>query len=196
MFDFFEGLVAEINPAYVVINCNGVGYQLHISIFTYEQLKDKQKTKIFAHLSVKEDSHTLFGFSTENERNLFKLLITVNGVGPSTARMVLSSFSPDDITSAIISGNVSLLKSVKGVGPKTAQRIVIDLQDKMGKVSLQTGGGMKQSGSYQSFEEALKALQALGFARNQAEKALLSVTNNNTVTLSIEDMIKKSLKIL
>jgi Holliday junction DNA helicase RuvA len=145
-------------------------------------------------LAIKEDGHYLYGFFDETERQLFRQLIIVNGVGTNTARMILSGQSPTEIISAISTGNLSLLKAVKGVGPKTAQRIILELQDKIGKLTQSMDPDEFINAAPKSFDEALLALQALGFQRNIAEKTLLKITNNNKLELSVEFLIKQSLK--
>lgn len=196
MYEFIEGKIEHANPAFVIINANGIGYHLQISINTYEQLKNLKQGRVLTYLAIKEDGHYIYGFFDEVERQLFKQLISVNGVGTNTARMILSGQSPNEIISAIATGNIAMLKAVKGVGPKTAQRIVLELQDKIGKIS--TPGEMSAMPGHanRAFDEALLALQALGFQRAVAEKTLLKVTNNNKLQIGVEDMIKQSLKVL
>ena len=194
MYDFIEGKIEHGNPAFLVLNCNGIGFHLQISINTYEKIKSEKNIRILTHLAIKEDGHYLYGFFDETERQLFRQLIIVNGVGTNTARMILSGQSPTEIISAISTGNLSLLKAVKGVGPKTAQRIILELQDKIGKLSQSMDPDEFVNAAPKSFDEALLALQALGFQRNIAEKTLLKITNNNKLELSVEFLIKQSLK--
>jgi Holliday junction DNA helicase RuvA len=194
MYDFIEGKIEHANPAFLVLNCNGIGFHLQISINTYEKIKSEKNIRILTHLAIKEDGHYLYGFFDETERQLFRQLIIVNGVGTNTARMILSGQSPTEIISAISTGNLSLLKAVKGVGPKTAQRIILELQDKIGKLSQSMDPNEFVNAAPKSFDEALLALQALGFQRNIAEKTLLKITNNNKLELSVEFLIKQSLK--
>ena len=194
MYDFIEGKIEHANPAFLVLNCNGIGFHLQISINTYEKIKSEKNIRILTHLAIKEDGHYLYGFFDETERQLFRQLILVNGVGTNTARMILSGQSPTEIISAISTGNLSLLKAVKGVGPKTAQRIILELQDKIGKLSQSMDPEEFVNAAPKSFDEALLALQALGFQRNIAEKTLLKITNNNKLELSVEFLIKQSLK--
>lgn len=195
MYEFIEGYIEHANPAFVVINVNGIGYHLLISINTFEKIKTLKQVRLLTHLAIKEDAHSLYGFFDEPERQLFRHLILVNGVGTNTARMILSGQTPASIISAISTGNIAMLKSVKGVGPKTAQRIVIELQDKVAKLA--TPGEMMdipgQSGKH--LEESLLALQALGFPRNTAEKVIQKIVTQNPA-LSVEDIIKQSLKLL
>lgn len=194
MYDFIEGKIEHANPAFLVLNCNGIGFHLQISINTYEKIKSEKNIRVLTHLAIKEDGHYLYGFFDETERQLFRQLILVNGVGTNTARMILSGQSPTEIISAISTGNLSLLKAVKGVGPKTAQRIILELQDKIGKLSQSMDPNEFVNAAPKSFDEALLALQALGFQRNIAEKTLLKITNNNKLELSVEFLIKQSLK--
>lgn len=195
MYEFVEGVIEHANPAFVVINVNGIGYHLQISINTFEKIKGLKQVRILTHLSVKEDSHSLYGFIDDDERQLFRHLIMVNGVGTNTARMILSAQSTGSIISAISTGNLNMLKSVKGVGPKTAQRIIIELQDKIHKIRAVDEHGAPVALVSSPSSEALLALQALGFARNNAEKAIQSVTNQHG-QISVEELIKFALKIL
>lgn len=194
MYDFIAGKTERITPTDIVINCGGVGYLLHISLNTFEKLKSEQNVKVYAHLVVREDSHTLYGFATTNERELYVKLLAVNGVGPSTARMILSALSVDDVVAAITNGNLAVLKSIKGIGPKAAQRLVVELQDKLGGIgsydAYQLVGGNKE------MEEATDALIALGFAKAAVSKVLLKITKEQGNNLTTEQLIKKSLQIL
>lgn len=194
MYEFIEGSIEQINPAFVILNNNGIGYHVLISINTYEQIKALKQVRLLIHLAIKEDSHTLFGFFDTTERELFRLLILVNGVGTNTARMILSGQSVSSIISALGNGNINLLKSVKGVGPKTAQRMIIELQDKVGRLD---SNGISETGRMpgKSFDEALQALLALGFPRNASEKVLSKIAETQP-GISVEDIIKQSLKLL
>lgn len=196
MYEFIEGKVEHANPAFIVINANGIGYHIQISINTYEQFKNMKDARVLTYLAIKEDGHFIYGFFDEIERQLFKQLISVNGVGTNTARMILSGQSPNEIISAITTGNIAMLKAVKGVGPKTAQRIILELQDKIAKMATPGEMGAIPDQKNRAFDEALLALQALGFQRSVAEKVLLKVTNNNKLQIGVEDMIKQSLKAL
>ena len=191
MITQIRGKLVEKNPTYTVIDCAGVGYLLHISLQTFSSLPDNENVQLFAHLSVREDAHTLYGFFSKTEREVFKLLISVSGVGPSIARTMLSSMSSEEVQNAIASENVQLIQSVKGIGAKTAQRVIVDLKDKILKtfdideISIKTNNTNK--------EEALSALEVLGFNRKQSEKvitAILKDSPNETVEL----LIKKALK--
>ena len=194
MYAHFRGKITSITPTQVVVECQGVGYELQISLNTYARLKDLPESLVYAHHSVKEDAHTLYGFADEAERVLFRQLISVQGIGASTARMILSSVQSNELQSAIIQGNVALLKSVKGVGPKSAQRIVLELQDKMQKMELQ-GEWVSSSDTGQPVkEEAVSALQMLGFGKTSVEKAVAKVMDSASSPLSVEDIIKQALK--
>jgi|ERR1043166_6330335 Holliday junction DNA helicase RuvA len=194
MIAHVQGRVSFRSPAYIVLDCNGVGYGIQISLHTYDKIGDAAEIKLLTHLAIKEDGHTLYGFADEEERQLFLQLISVSGVGPNTARMILSSMKTQEVQQAILSGNWAQLKSVKGIGPKTAQRIVIDLQDKIRKTEQGTGLSL-MSAPGAAFDEALSALVTLGFSKNEAEKALMKVKNENP-GISVEQLIKNALKIL
>lgn len=193
MYDFISGRVAQVSPTSVVIDNQGIGYIIHISLNTFEQIKNTQDVKLFVHLAVREDSHTLFGFSTIQERELFLKLLSVNGVGAATARMILSALSVEDATNAILSNNVGLLKSVKGIGPKAAQRIIVELQDKLNPIDMTITGGKV---SRDSLSEASEALVALGYTRPNIQKVLLQLCKNSQESYSTEILIKKSLQLL
>jgi holliday junction DNA helicase RuvA len=194
MIDYIKGTLVKKSPTGVVIDCNGVGYYINISVFTYSQLGQADPCKVFTHLSIKEDAHTLYGFADEEERRLFRNLISVSGVGASTARMMLSSLSPSDIQHAIINGNVSVLQSIKGIGAKSAQRIIIDLKDKLLKSDNLSQVPLSLNNTIK--EEALSALLTLGFAKSGVEKVLEQVIKNNGINLPVEQMVKMALKSL
>lgn len=194
MYDFIAGKIDRITPTEVVINSNGVGYLLHITLNTFEKIKSENEIKIYAHLIVREDSHTLYGFATTNEREIYVKLVGVNGVGPSTARMILSSLSVDDVVSAISNANIAVLKSIKGIGPKAAQRLIVELQDKLGGIG--TDSAYQLTGGSQAMEEALEALIALGFAKQSVNKILMRITKESGNNLTTEELIKKSLQLL
>jgi Holliday junction DNA helicase RuvA len=190
MIVHIKGRLVEKTPTYVVIDCNGVGYKLNISLQTYTAIED-ENCKLLTHLSVKEDSHTLYGFFTADERELFRQLISVSGVGPSTARMILSTYSALEIISYIISADVPAIQNVKGIGAKTAQRIIIDLKDKVGK-GLETSDLLFTQDNT-AREEALSALLALGFTKKVAETKLEQVLKNYVGEVTVEDLVRKSL---
>lgn len=194
MYAFIEGKIAGINPAEVVIDCQGVGYDISISVNTYSQIKDLESCRLLTHLSVKEDAMVLYGFAREDERRLFRQLITVSGVGAGTARLILSSLTPDEVTNAIVLGQANILQKVKGIGGKTAQRIIIDLKDKLGKDQ-----GVKEilGSTYNTKrEEALSALSMLGFNKSLTEKAIDRIIKEEGTSLTVEQLIKSALKIL
>ncbi|MEW6469131.1 MAG: Holliday junction branch migration protein RuvA [Bacteroidota bacterium] len=191
MYDHFDGKLVEKNPAYVVIECAGVGYLLNISLNTFSKIGNEERCRLFAHLAVREDAHVLYGFHDTAERELFLKLISVSGVGAATARMILSSLSPDEIRSAIAAGNVALLKGVKGIGEKTAQRIIVDLAGKLAKDDVPRNFLAAHN---KIKEEALLALVSLGFARNMAEKALEKAVKSDPADKTVEQLIKDALR--
>ncbi len=194
MYAYIDGKLAFKCPAYVVIDAGGVGYHIHISLNTYSAIKDQERCKLFTWLAVKEDSHTLYGFADEGERRLFLHLISVNGIGPNTGRMMLSSISPIEIEQAIISGDVNEIKRIKGIGPKSAQRLIIELQDKLKKDG--TGTLISMPVNNTSKDEALSALVMLGFVKSMAEKAVDAAVKSSAEPLSVETIIKIALKTL
>ena len=194
MYAFIEGKISTINPASVVIDCNGIGYDISISVNTYSQIKDQENCRLLTHLAVREDAMVLFGFAHDKERVLFRQLISVSGVGAGTARLILSSLSPDEVTEAIVSSNVGLLQRVKGIGGKTAQRIIIDLKDKLGKDH--SFSEILGSAHNTKKEEALSALSMLGFNKALAEKTIDKIMKEESASISVEQLIKSALKIL
>lgn len=191
MIAHIQGILVEKTPTYVVIETGGVGYRIFISLTTFSEIGDTKACKLLTHLTIREDAHLLYGFMHENERALFRLLITVSGVGTSTALMILSSLSPDKTRQAILSSDINSLKSVKGIGAKTAQRIIIDLKDKLTKDSLDTDFSFSENNTIK--EEALSALVMLGFNKNLAGKAVAKIIKTSP-DLSVEDVIKQVLK--
>jgi Holliday junction DNA helicase RuvA len=191
MIDYIKGNITQITPTFISIETGGIGYSINISLTTFAKLEGKNDYKILIHEVIREDSHQLFGFADKEERDIFRSLISVTGVGAATARMMLSSLSPVEIEKAIIGSDVNLLKSVKGIGLKSAQRIIVDLKDKLGK----------QAGSGEIFtftdntrrEEALSALVMLGFAKSAVLKVLDKIIREEK-NLTVEDLIKKALK--
>ena len=184
------GRLVEKSPTEVVIDCNGVGYMVHISLYTFSQLSSDENIKLFTHLQVKEDSHTLFGFFTTIERAVFQQLISVSGIGASTARTMLSSLEPEQIQRAIISEDLVIIKSVKGIGLKTAQRVLIELKDKM--LNLFDGEEIQAFSNNTIKEEALSALDVLGYSRKQSEKVIDNVIQSSPDS-SVEALIKAAL---
>ena len=191
MITHIKGRLVEKSPTSVVIECNGIGYMINISLNTFSQIPDNENLKLFTHLQVKEDSHTLYGFFSTKERQIFRLLISVNGIGPSIARTMLSSISPDQIIDAISRENVSLIQSVKGIGSKTAQRVIIDLHDKILKV-YELDEGFASSNNTNK-EEALSALEVLGINKKSSERLVDQIVLDNP-DVSVEDIIKSTLK--
>ena len=194
MITQLQGKLVEKNPTNVVIDCNGVGYFVNISLNTYAALPEGEAIKLYTYLQIKEDAHTLYGFLTKAEREVFILLISVSGVGAGTARTVLSSLTAAQVRNAIVNGEVATIQSVKGIGAKTAQRVVLDLKDKM--LKLQDFADAPISAVSTHKEEALAALEVLGFVRKQAEKVVDKIVQAAPESLSVEDIIKQALKSL
>ncbi|MEO5909838.1 MAG: Holliday junction branch migration protein RuvA [Pelobium sp.] len=194
MYAYIDGKLTFKCPAYVIIEAGGIGYHIHISLNTYSALKDQERCKLFTWLSVKEDSHTLYGFADEGERRLFLHLISVNGIGPNTGRMMLSSITPEEIQEAIVKGDVNQIKRIKGIGPKSAQRLIIELQDKLSKDGAGTLISAPKNNT--SRDEALSALVMLGFVKNVAERAVDAAVKTSTELLTVENIIKIALKSL
>ena len=189
MITQIKGRLIEKSPTELVVDCNGIGYIINISLNTYSQIGDDENIKLYTYLLIKEDSHSLYGFFKKSERSLFKLLISVSGVGASTARMMLSSLSPSEIISAIMSENVQVVQSIKGIGLKTAQRIILELKDKV--LSLDEVGDESLTLNKQS-EEASSALEVLGYSRKQTSKLLSKIISENP-GINVESIIKKAL---
>jgi Holliday junction DNA helicase RuvA len=193
MYEYIKGNVTELTPASVIIDTGGTGYFINISLTTYSRLNGRENTMVFVHQVVREDAHLLYGFYDKEERDIFRLLISVNGIGANTAIMMLSSYPPDEIRGAIISENVSLLKSIKGIGAKTAQRVIIDLKDKIGKSAVSEHIFASQDNTTRN--EALSALGMLGFNKRAIEKALEKIQKEQP-NLTVEQLIKIALKSL
>ena len=191
MITHIEGKLVEKNLTDVVIDCNGVGYTLNISLHTYSQIPDHEKLKLYTHLLVREDSHTLYGFSSIAEREIFKMLISVSGVGASTARTMLSSLSPKQVREGIAMGDVALIQSIKGIGAKTAQRVILDLKDKILKVYDTDEVSFVKNNTVK--DEALSALEVLGFVRKQSERIIDKIITSNP-DANVETIIKEALK--
>lgn len=191
MITQIRGRLVEKNPTYVVVDCSGVGYLLHISLQTYSLLPDEEAVVLYTHLSIREDAHTLYGFYSKTEREVFKLLISVSGVGPSIARTMLSSMSSEEIQNAIASENVALIQSVKGIGAKTAQRVIVDLKDKILKTFDIDEVSVNKNNTNK--EEALSALEVLGFTRKQSDKVVTTILKESPDE-TVEQLIKKALK--
>ncbi len=191
MFEYLKGVLVEHTHTYIVIEANGVGYFVNISLNTHSQLKKDAETIIYLHQIVRDDAHILYGFANKSEREIFRLLISVSGIGANTARMILSSLSPEEVVSTIESGNVNALKAVKGIGLKTAQRVIIDLKDKIGKASAEANIISLQSNTTRN--EALSALEMLGFSKSTVEKTLDKIIEKNS-DITVEELIKLALK--
>ena len=194
MYEYSKGAVAEVAPAYAVIDAGGVGYYLHISLETYAAVEHAAEAKLYVHYVVREDAQLLYGFSTKVEREVFRLLISVSGVGGNTARMILSTYSPHELQGIITSGNAVLLKNVKGLGLKTAQKIIVELSGKLAVLGADAAGDAPLAGADGGcFDEALAALVMLGFARAAAEKVLRAVMRE-LPRASVEELIRAALK--
>lgn len=191
MIHHLKGQLIEKNPTYLVIECNGVGYMVHISLHTFSLIPDSENISVYTHLHVKEDSHTLYGFYQKSERAIFRLLISVSGVGTSTARTMLSSLEPNQVKEAIANANVPTIQSVKGIGAKTAQRVILDLKDKILKVYGEDEVFVPQDNTIK--EEALSALETLGFARKQATRVVDKIMKDSQAP-TVESIIKMALK--
>lgn len=191
MITHIQGKLVEKNPTDVIIDCNGVGYVLNISLHTYSQIPDNEHLKLYTHLQIKEDAHTLYGFSSLVEREIFRLLISVSGIGASIARTMLSSLTPKQVIEGIAANDIALIQGIKGIGAKTAQRVIIDLKDKVLKlynideVSVSKGNTNK--------DEALSALEVLGFVRKQAERVVEKIVVEQP-NATVETIIKQALK--
>ncbi len=193
MYEYIRGTVAEVAPAYAVLDVGGVGYYLHISLETYTAIEHASEAKLYVHYVVREDAQLLYGFSTKVERELFRLLISVSGVGGNTARMILSTYSPRELQGIISAGNAVLLKNVKGLGLKTAQKIIVDLSGKLMTLEAGTAGASSSTPDGGVVEEALEALVMLGFARGVAEKAVRAVVRESP-SAPVEEVVRMSLK--
>lgn len=193
MLNYIKGELADLTPTNAILEVNGIGYEINISLHSYSQLNGATTCKIYVHQVIREDAHLLFGFATTDERNMFRQLISVSGVGANTARMILSSLSPDEVRSAIATADVTVLQSIKGIGAKSAQRIIVDLKDKI----------VKSADISQIFKpvdntikkEALSALEILGFSRKQSEKTVEKIILVNH-DLPVDEVIKQALKLL
>jgi len=192
MYAYLQGKFTDKNPAQVYVDVNGVGYEVNISLNTYSHIQSLEQGKLFVHLQVKEDGHVLFGFFDKAEKEIFLLLIGVSGVGAATARMMLSSLKPEEVSKAIVQSNVKLLESVKGIGKKTAERLVLELKDKLSKQPL--NGTISPGWSNSLEQDALNALVALGISRQPAEQAIQKIILAEPSVSKLEDLIKKALK--
>ena len=193
MIEYIKGQLADLTPTYAVIDCNGVGYLLNISVPTFSSLEGKTEAKLLVHEAIREDAHTLYGFINEQERSLFRLLIGVSGVGANTARMILSSIAAPQLEQIILSGDHATLKKVKGIGSKTAERIIVDLKDKIKPIG--DALILQPATTNDIFDEALAALVMLGFTRQQSQKVLKKLFDNDP-TIKVETAIKKALSMM
>ncbi len=193
MYDYIKGTLEELSPAEAVVECHGIGFKLQISLNTYDRLQGQKEVRLYVHHHLREDEETLYGFCDKEERRIFALLIGVSGIGPNTARMMLSSLTADEVSTAIVSGDVNRIKGVKGIGLKTAQKVIIELKDKIsrGGAELDLSGGSSTANT----SEACSALVMLGFTKNAVEKTVASIVKKEP-GLSLEDIIKKALKML
>ena len=189
MITQIKGRLIEKSPTEVIVDCNGIGYSINISLNTYTKIGNDENIKLFTYLIIKEDSHSLYGFFDKSERSLFKLLISVSGVGASTGRMMLSSLSPNEIISAILNENVQIIQSIKGIGLKTSQRIILELKD---KVLLLEGSEQEQLVLNTESTEAASALEVLGYSQKQTSKILSKIMTENP-GINVETLIKKAL---
>lgn len=193
MISYIKGAITFKNPTFLVVEVAGIGYHVNISLYTYAKVESLEQIKILTHQVIKEDSHTLYGFADSEERSLFRHLISVSGIGPSTAQVVLSSLNPEEVRVAIIGENVQAFKAVKGIGPKTAKRLILDLKDKLLKES--DGATISIAAVDNTLrEEALSALVALGFARISVQKALNKIIKSQPGIRKVEDLIKLALR--
>ena len=192
MIAYLSGKFSYKNPAVVYVDVNGIGYEVNISLNTYAHIQHLEEGKLFTYLQIKEDAHTLYGFFDSLEKEMFILLISVSGVGAATARMMLSSMKPDEISNAILMKQTSILESVKGIGRKTAERLVLELKDKVSKISQTSTGNISVSNTFD--QDALNALIALGISRPMAEQAIKKIKMTEPSINSLENLIKKALK--
>lgn len=191
MFEYIQGRLVELTPAYAVIETAHTGYFIHISLYTYTKLNQLKEAKLYIHQVIRDDAHLFFGFAEKKERDVFRMLISVTGIGANTARMILSSLSPLEIEQAIFEGNVALLKSIKGIGTKSAQRVIVDLKDKIGKTAEIDEIFAAESNTPR--EESLSALVMLGFSKASVQKVLDQILQQEK-EITVEELIKKALK--
>lgn len=196
MIDYIKGDIAELTPAYVVLETGGIGYLVHITLPTFSFLGGQSTAKLFIYEAIREDAHVLYGFRLQTERHLFLLLISVSGIGANTARMIMSSYSAEEIQEMIASGNVSALNAIKGIGTKTAQRIIVDLKDKIVKgIGVGEFAGFVPNAQSEQKEEAISALVMLGFAAAASQKTVDKILKEQP-TLKVEQLIKLALKMM
>jgi len=194
MIAYLKGKLVHKEPTHVLIEVNGIGYQVGISLHTFSEIKDCEEIKLFTYLHVREDAHILFGFATESEKQMFQHLISVNGVGPSTALVVLSYLAPEELKSAILHENTAALQAVKGIGGKTAQRLILELKDKLKKETQEETPGIPGMMRNTMRQEALTALVTLGIGKAQAEKSIDTLLKKSGGVISLEELVKQALK--
>lgn len=197
MIEYIKGELTELTPAMAVVEAHGVGYAMNISLNTYSAIQGKKEVKLYAYEAIREDAHTLYGFVNKKERELFLLLITVSGVGPNTARMVLSSLSPSELCNSISTGNERMIKGVKGIGLKTAQRIIVDLKDKIGNLGIAAATATSSAivAQNENGDEAIQALVALGYPLANANKAITQLLQKDP-EMSVQALIKAGLRMM
>lgn len=196
MIEYIKGELTEITPAMAVIECNGLGYGINVSLNTYSAIQGKKDVKLYIYESIREDAYILYGFATKQERELFLLLISVSGIGGNTARMILSALTPSELCNVISSGNDKLLKTVKGIGLKTAQRIIVDLKDKISTTDIgtsTTSAPISITANNEIYEEAIAALTMLGFAQAPSQKVVAAILKEEP-DAAVEKVIKLALK--
>ncbi|MDR0981852.1 MAG: Holliday junction branch migration protein RuvA [Culturomica sp.] len=193
MFEYISGLLVEANPAGAVVDCGGIGYDIRITLNTYSKIIGNKEVILYTHQIIREDAHLLYGFHSKEERSLFRLLISVTGIGANTAGVMLSSLTTDEIIAAIQTDNLNVIKSIKGIGLKTAQRVIIELKDKVAGISFAEGINVSQNSAVK--DEALSALVMLGFVKNQVTKVLDKIIEEKG-NLSVEELIKNALRLL
>ncbi len=195
MIGYLKGRLAHKDPTYVIIEVNGVGYHVQISLQTFSEVKDQENIQLFTHLAIREDAHLLFGFASEAEKRLFQQLISVNGIGPGTAIVMLSYMNTQELKTAIVQENIAALQAIKGIGAKTAQRVIIDLKDKLRKETWEEAQPTVSAGPHNTLRrEALSALLTLGLPKPVAEKSIDTVLKNSGNTITLEDLVKQALK--
>jgi len=194
MIAYIKGKLVHKEPTHVLIEVNGIGYQVGISLHTFSEIKDREDIQLFTYLHVREDAHILYGFANESEKQMFQLLISVNGVGPSTALVVLSYLAPDELKSAILHENTATLQAVKGIGGKTAQRLILELKDKLKREAMEETPGIPGIMRNTMRHEALTALVTLGIGKAQAEKSIDVILKKSGGVISLEELVKQALK--
>ena len=195
MYAYLEGKIVQKEPAFIVLDIGGIGYEIRISLNTYTTIKNVDQARLYTYLQVKEDAHLLYGFSEISEKQTFLNLISISGVGPGTALMILSSLNPKELQNAIVNEQVKVIQSVKGIGAKTAQRIILELKDKMVKSGVEIKSDIFSSDSYNTIkEEALSALTTLGINKSVAERSINLILKKNGPDITLEELIKQALK--